>query len=88
VKVVNDDEIILEDENGQEFVFSLFDVLTVDGNNYAVLVPKDDAEEGAIILRFEQDEEGTEVLVSIEDDDEFERVVAELEKLEDVEIVF
>ncbi|MCK9221653.1 MAG: DUF1292 domain-containing protein [Limnochordia bacterium] len=82
-----DNDIILEDEEGKEHSFSLFEVLTVEDQTYAVLVPKDDPEEGAIILRFEEDEEGLEVLVSIENDDEFARVVEALDEITEIEVV-
>lgn len=55
----------------------MIDMVEVDGNKYAVLVPlEEDAEEDeAIILKIVEDENGEEVLYDIEDDEEWEKVV-------------
>ena len=72
-----DDVLILIDEEDQEHRFQMIDMVEVDGNKYAVLVPlEEDAEEDeAIILKIVEDENGEEVLYDIEDDDEWEKVV-------------
>lgn len=67
-----EEAIVLTDEEGQEHEFNLVDILTVDGEEYAILQPV--AEDEAIILKFGVDEEGNEILFDIEDDEEWERV--------------
>lgn len=69
-----DDVLILIDEEDQEHPFQMIDMVEVDGNKYAVLVPlEEDAEEDeAIILKIVEDENGEEVLYDIEDDEEWE----------------
>lgn len=72
-----EDTVVLTDEDGEEHEFELLDVLEVEGNRYAVLVPYGEEEEDAdeaVILRLETDPDGKEVLVQIEDDEEWERV--------------
>lgn len=72
-----DDVLILVDEEDQEHPFQMIDMVEVDGNQYAVLVPLEEgAEENeAIILKIVLDENGEEVLYDIEDDEEWEKVV-------------
>ena len=72
-----DDVLILIDEEDQEHPFQMIDMVEVDGNKYAVLVPlEEDAEEDeAIILKIVEDENGEEVLYDIEDDEEWKKVV-------------
>ena len=72
-----DDVLILIDEEDQEHPFQMIDMVEVDGNKYAVLVPlEEDAEEDeAIILKIVEEENGEEVLYDIEDDEEWEKVV-------------
>lgn len=71
----NQDRLTLVDEEGQEHAFSVLDVLEIDENRYAVLLPDADPEAGAVILRIETDENDDEILLDIEDDEEFERVI-------------
>ncbi|SFR02954.1 Protein of unknown function [Desulfoscipio geothermicus DSM 3669] len=70
------DEIItIIDEEGQEHDVNIFDVLEVDGQRYAIVVPvaeNGEAEDG-FVLKVEQDEDGDDILVEI-DDDEWEKV--------------
>ncbi len=87
---ISEDEVItLVDEDGKEHQFALLDVIEVDENEYAILVPAEDgdAEEAdeAVILRMEEDDEGNEVLVDIDDEAEFERVATAWEELLDEE---
>lgn len=72
-----DDVLILIDEENQEHPFQMIDMVEVDGNKYAVLVPLGEGadEEEAIILKIVEDENGEEVLYDIEDDEEWEKVV-------------
>ena len=72
-----DDVLILVDEEEQEHPFQMIDMVEVDGNQYAVLVPLEEGsdEDEAIILKIVLDENGEEVLYDIEDDEEWEKVV-------------
>ena len=64
------------DENQQEVEFEIIDILEIDDNEYAILLPIDQGEpaEEAIILKIDADENGDELLFEIEDDDEWEMV--------------
>jgi putative Holliday junction resolvase len=77
--------VVLTDDEGNDHEFTVIDILEVEGNEYAILLPltedDDDEEEEAIILKIEQDEEGEEVLVSIEDDDEWDKVAKAWEEM-------
>ena len=72
-----DDVLILVDEEDQEHPFQMIDMVEVDDNKYAVLVPLEEGsdEDEAIILKIVEDENGEEVLYDIEDDEEWEKVV-------------
>ncbi len=72
-----DDVITLLDEDGHEHQFNIMNVLEVESQRYAVLLPLDEGEESdeAVIMRVESD-----TLVTIDDEDEFDRVVAALEE--------
>lgn len=75
-----EDTILLSDENGKEHKFRVVDMLEVDGQEYAILLPADEEdldidEEGtAIVLRLEQDENGDQVLCEIDSDEEWAAV--------------
>ena len=75
----HNDHITLIDEDGNELEFTIVQYLEVDDKGYAVLLPEDDPESGAVIFRVET-EDGEEVLYDIEDDDEFQRVIDALEE--------
>ncbi len=75
----NHDRLTLVDEEGQEHAFSVLDVVEIEENRYAVLLPDSDPEAGAVILRIETDENDDELLVDIDDDEEFERIIEFLE---------
>ncbi|MCL1804444.1 MAG: DUF1292 domain-containing protein [Clostridiales bacterium] len=76
--ILESENIILVDEEGEEHTFIMLDVIEVDGGEYAILQPLDedvDEEEAeAVILKIDKDENGEEILTDIEDDDEWEKV--------------
>ena len=74
------EKITLIDEENNEIEFTLLDYLEIDDQRYVVLLPDEDPENGAIIMRIDQDENGDDILVEIEDDEEFDRVVEALEQ--------
>lgn len=73
--------IILEDEEGNDHEFSIIDMLEIDGNRYAILMPTEEELDEAIILKIEADENGEEFLFEIEDDEEWEAVARAWEEL-------
>lgn len=85
-----DDVITLIDEEGMEQEFVIVDVIDVDEQRYAILVPQEDDEEDveARILRIDVDDNGEEILVDIEDDDEFDRVIEALDEMDDDDFYF
>ena len=66
--------ITLVDEEGAEHDFTVVDIINVEGSEYAILLPVEEENDEAIILKFTHDEEGNELLVDIEDDEEWEKV--------------
>jgi uncharacterized protein YrzB (UPF0473 family) len=73
--VTEQEEVItLVDEEGAEHDFTVVDIINVDGSEYAILLPVEEENDEAIILKFTHDEEGNELLVDIEDDEEWEKV--------------
>lgn len=71
-----DNIITLVDENGEEVEFEVIDMIQIDEEEYAILLPKtkDGPGEEAIILKVGIDDEGEEILYEIEDDEEWEMV--------------
>lgn len=71
--------IVLVDEDGTKHEFEILDVLEVQSEEYAILLPVGSngaSEDEAIILKVGIDEEGEEVFYEIEDDDEWEMVAS------------
>lgn len=73
--------ITLVDEEGAEHDFTVVDIINVDGSEYAILLPVEEENDEAIILKFTHDEEGNELLVDIEDDEEWEKVADAWEEM-------
>lgn len=73
--------ILLKDEEGQEHEFLVVDILEVDDEEYAILLPVVDTSGEAIVLKIGKDEEGREILCAIEDEEEWERVAEAWEDL-------
>lgn len=79
-----EDIIVLTDEDGVDHEFAMVDMINVEDNEYAILVPIDEGVEDsdeAVILKVETDEDGEETLVEIEDDAEWDRVAEAWEEL-------
>lgn len=70
-----DEVIVLEDEDGTEHNFVLGEVLTVEGKEYAVLLPIDEDLEEGVIFRIDGEEGDQMVLSDIESDEEWQKVV-------------
>ncbi|TEB06576.1 hypothetical protein Psch_00108 [Pelotomaculum schinkii] len=73
--------ITLVDEEGAEHDFTVVDIINVDGSEYAILLPVEEENDEAIILKFTHDDEGNELLVDIEDDEEWEKVADAWEEM-------
>ncbi|MCL6600212.1 MAG: DUF1292 domain-containing protein [Alicyclobacillus macrosporangiidus] len=71
----DDEVIVLEDEDGQEHRFILGDVITVDEQDYAILLPIDDDLEEGVIFRIAGEDGEDMVLEDIESDEEWQKVV-------------
>lgn len=81
-----DEDQIIEtiDENGNVIKFELFDIVEVDEQEYALLLPVDEEEESSEVVLMRLSKDGDEYLFeTIDDDDEFEKVVAYVESMED-----
>jgi uncharacterized protein YrzB (UPF0473 family) len=75
IKLTEEDEVVtLVDEEGAEHDFTVIDIIEVKGAEYAIMLPVDEENNEAIILKFSKDEDGNELLVDIEDDEEWEKV--------------
>ncbi|HHT48373.1 MAG TPA: DUF1292 domain-containing protein [Firmicutes bacterium] len=76
-----DNWIILEDENNQQYRYSFERTLELDDKTYVILIPElqeDPNAEEAHVFRLENDENNDEILVEIEED-ELEKIQAFLE---------
>ncbi len=75
------------DEEGNVIKFELFDIVEVEGREYALLLPTD-AEEGEddeiVLMRLLKDGEDY-LFETIDNDEEFEKVAQYVESLEDEE---
>lgn len=76
-----DDVLVLIDEKGEEVEFEYLDTIEMDGNEYAVLLPVDEADdeeetetEEVIILKLATDESGEDSFVSVDDEGELQKV--------------
>lgn len=81
-----DEDQIIEtiDENGNVIKFELFDIVEVDEQEYALLLPVDEEEESTEVVLMRLSKEGKEYLFeTIDDDEEFEKVAAYVESMED-----
>lgn len=75
------DQIVLVDEDGQEYRYTLERVLELEDKKYVILIPEiqeNEDEEEAHVFRLETDETGEEILVDVEDQ-ELEEVQQVLE---------
>jgi uncharacterized protein YrzB (UPF0473 family) len=87
------DVIVLTDEDGKDHEFELIEILEVGDHEYAILAPLDgdetegdEADDEAIILRIETDENGERVFSDIDDDEEWEKVAEVWESSLDEEL--
>ena len=69
-----DNKIILNDEDGNEIEFEFLDVVEVDGKEYVVLLPVEEAEKGEVVIFRIEGSEEDESYISLEDEEEAEKV--------------
>lgn len=82
-----DEDQIIEtiDENGNLIKFELFDIVEVDEQEYALLLPVEEKESDEVVL-MKITKDGEEYLFeTIEDDEEFEKVAQYVENMDDEE---
>ena len=85
------EELLIEtvDEAGNIINFELIDIIDMDGQEYGLLLPKeenDDPEEEKEVVLMRLTKEGEEyVFEMIEDDEEFNKVVDYIDSLEETE---
>ena len=86
----NEENQLIEtvDEEGNVITFELYDIVEVDEQEYALLLPSEDKEESdeaeLIIMRLTKDGEDY-IFETIDDEAEFEKVAAYVESMEDEE---
>ncbi len=87
----NEENQLIEtvDEEGNVITFELYDIVEVDEQEYALLLPaeaEDESEEAElVIMKLSKDGEDY-IFETIDDEAEFEKVAAYVESLEDEEI--
>ena len=84
--MANEDQIIETiDENGNLIKFELFDIVEVDEQEYALLLPVEEEDNDEVVLmRITKD--GDEYLFeTLDDDDEFEKVANYVENMDEDE---
>lgn len=71
-----EDTLIITDDEGAEHEFIVVDILEVEENEYAILLPveMDDTGAEAIVLKIGKDEKGKDILLEIDDEEEFRKV--------------
>ena len=60
--------ITLTDADGNEVILEILDLISYQGQKYAVLLPVDDADDDVIILELKEDADATEHYLSIHDE--------------------
>ena len=83
----NDQLIETVDENGNVITFELFDIVEVDDQEYALLLPTDaqaGEEDELVLMRLTKDGEDY-LFETIDDDEEFNKVAEYVENLADEE---
>ncbi len=84
----NDEVLTLVDEEGSEHSFEVIDILQVNEQDYAILLPldaektmnSDTKDDEAIIFRIVEEGEENQTLMAVEDEEEWERVASAWEE--------
>ena len=84
--MAEEDQIIeTVDENGNVVKFELFDIVEVEEQEYALLLPVDDEESDEVVIMKITNDGEEYIFETIDDDDEFEKVAKYVESLEEEE---
>ena len=79
-----DDILVLVDEKGEEVEFEYLDTMSMNGAEYAILLPleeDEDAEtEEVVILKLDKDESGEDSFISVDDQNELHEVFEAFKK--------
>lgn len=67
---LNDNIVVLTDDEGKEVEFEHIDTIEMNDDCYVLLLPVKEPDDGVVILKFGEDEEGNEILVGVDDDEE------------------
>lgn len=70
------DEIVLNDEDGNEIEFEFLDLISYRQKEYVVLLPLKDSDEQVVILQLEETDGETENYISVENEFVLETVFA------------
>lgn len=83
--MAEEDQIIeTVDENGNTVKFELYDIVEVDEQEYALLLPVEEDSEEVVLMRLTKD--GEEYLFeTIDDDEEFNKVADYVENMDEEE---
>ena len=69
-----DNIIVLNDEDGNEVEFEFLDVVELDGKEYIVLLPVEEADNGEVVIFRVEGEAEDESYIGVEDEEEAEKV--------------
>ena len=80
-----DEDQIIEtvDENGNVIKFELFDIVEVDEQEYALLLPVEEEEGDEVVLMILSTDGDEYFFETIDDDEEFDKVATYVENMED-----
>lgn len=84
--MANEDQIIETiDENGNLIKFELFDIVEVDEQEYALLLPVEEEDNDEVVLMRITKDADEYLFETIDDDDEFEKVANYVENMDEDE---
>ena len=69
-----DNIIVLNDEDGNEVEFEFLDVVECDGNEYIVLMPVADADNGEVVIFRAEGKDDNESYIGVDNEDEAQKV--------------
>ena len=69
-----DNIVVLTDQNGKDTEFEFLDIVEVDGKEYVVLLPVENAENGEVVIFRIEGEGDDETYVGVETEEEAEKV--------------
>ena len=81
----NDNIVVLTDDEGKEVEFEHIDTIEMDEECYVLLLSVKEPDDGVVILKFGEDEDGNEILVGVDNDDEAMAVLKKYDESVDAE---